>query len=88
VRHAYADGAACAWRRHTRALLAAGILLPVAPYGAGMLLLRGMRCVEQEQRAALLWGYDTAAGPGESGLKIQSDSFVAISPGFSVRGWQ
>jgi hypothetical protein len=27
--------------------------------GAGMPLLRGMRYVKQDQRAALLWGHDT-----------------------------
>ena len=58
MRHVYADEAACSWRRHARALLAAGMLLPVgAIWGAGMLCLRGMRYVEQDQRAALLWGH-------------------------------
>jgi hypothetical protein len=27
--------------------------------GAGMLLLRGIRYVEQDQRATLFWGHDT-----------------------------
>jgi MFS transporter, Spinster family, sphingosine-1-phosphate transporter len=46
--------------------LTAGMLLTVgAIWGAGMLFLRGMRYLEQDQRAALLWGHDTLPAQGE-----------------------
>ena len=40
--------------------LTAGMLLTVVAIGgAGILFLRGMRYMEQDQRAALRWGQDT-----------------------------
>jgi hypothetical protein len=33
--------------------------------GSGMLFLRGMRYLEQDQRAALLWGHDTLPAQGD-----------------------
>ena len=40
--------------------LTAGMLLTVGAIGGGgILFLQGMRHLEQDQRAALLWGHDT-----------------------------
>jgi hypothetical protein len=47
--------------------LTAGMLLTVVAIGgAGVLFLRGMRYLEQDQRAALHWGHDTLPAQEES----------------------